>query len=178
MAALGLGLDVAGVADLILTKVVEHFAAADTALPERQIIAPGSPSEIAWDCPMLAVTMASIGLGNSPGGAGSGSMRQGSGISAMGMRHAVYSVTLTRCEPPPTGGGTRPPSAQVLRAAALGLMRDGGLLSQALVNICSELAGGLPHGSLVQAGEVQTSGPSGGHVGVIGTLTCTVGSLV
>lgn len=178
MPAPGLGLDVAGIADLLLERIVAHFAAADTRLPDRQIIAPGSPSEIAWDCPMLAVTMSSIGLGNSPGGAGSGTLRSGSGVSAMGMRHAVFSVTLTRPEPPPTGGGTRPPSVDVLRSAALGLMRDAGLLSQALIEVCSDLAAGLPRGSLVQAGEVQTSGPSGGHVGVIGTLTCTVGSLV
>ncbi len=177
MSAAGLGLDITGVAELLLTRIPEHFAAADTPLPGRQLLAPGSPSEIAWDCPMLLVSLASIGLGNSPGGAGSGTMRQGSGVSAMGLRHAVYSVTLTRPDPSPSNNG-RPPSVEALRDAALGLMRDAGLLSQALINVCSEVAGGLPHGSLVQAGEVQTSGPSGGHVGVIGTLTCTVGQLV
>lgn len=178
MSALGKGLDIAAIADLLLTRIEEHFAAADTDLPERRILAPGSPSEIAWDAPMVAITMASIGLGATPGGAGSGPLRVGPGVSAMGLRHAVYSVTLTRCEPPPTGNGTRPPSAAVLRAAALGLMRDAGLLSQALVNFCTEVASGLPNGSLVQAGSVETAGPSGGHVGVIGTLTATVGQLV
>jgi hypothetical protein len=178
MAAVGLGLDVASIAELILERTVDHFAAADVALPARQIIAPGSPGEIAWDCPMLAVTMSSIGVGASPGGAGSGALRAGPGISAMGLRYAVFSVTLTREEPPPTRNGAQPPSADVLRTAALGLMRDGGLLSQALVNVCTAVADGLPMGSLVQAGEVQTSGPSGGHVGVIGTLTTTVGQLV
>ncbi len=177
MAADGLGLDVAGIADAILSRVESHFAAAGTTLPERRIIAPGSPSEIAWDCPMVAVTMSSIGLGNSPGGAGSGTMRTGSGVSATGLRHAVFSVTLTRLEPPPSNRGT-PPAPDVLRAVALGLMRDAGLLSQALVELCTDLAGGLGYGALVQAGEVQTSGPSGGHVGVIGTLTTTAGSLV
>ncbi len=177
MTAAGLGLDIASIGDLILTKVVAHFDAADTALPERRLLAPGSPAEIAWDCPMLLVCLASIGLGNSPGGAGSGTQRQGAGISAMGLRHAVFSVTLTRCDPAPDNRGN-PPSVEVLREAALGLMRDAGLLSQALVNICTEVAGGLPRGSLVQAGDVQTSGPSGGHVGVIGTLTTTVGNLV
>ncbi len=177
MTAAGLGLDVAGIADLLLTRTVAHFAEAGVELPERRLLAPGNPAEIAWDQPMLLVALASIGLGNSPGGAGSGVLRQGAGISAMGLRHAVYSVTLTRCDPAPGRDG-RPPSVEVLRTAALGLMRDGGLLSQALVNVCADVATGLPQGSLVQAGEVQTSGPSGGHVGVIGTLTTTVGQLV
>lgn len=126
---------------------------------------------------MLAVNMVSIGNGASPGGAGSGTQRSGSGISVSGLRHAVFAVQLTRLEPSPTQGGKRAPAADALRVAALGLMRDAGLLSQALVDLCSDVASGLPLGSLVTAGSVDSVGPSGGHVGIVGSLTTTVGTL-
>lgn len=177
MVALGQGLDVAAVAEAILDKVVAHFAAAGVDLPERQVIAPGSPGEIAWDCEMLAVNLVSIGNGASPGGAGSGPSRLGAPLSTAGLRHAVFAVQLVRCEPSPTQGGKKPPTAAALRTAALRMMTDGGLLSQALVDLATDVAGGLPLGSLVTAGSADTVGPSGGFVGLVGSLTATVGTL-
>lgn len=177
MSALGLGLDVAGIAEVMLEAIVAQFDAAGVALPDRQIIAPGAPGEIAWDCPMVAICLSSIGLGATPGGAGSGSPRQGMPASVSGLRHAVLAAQLTRCEPAPKSNG-KPPEADVLRAAALAYMRDAGLLSQAMVNVATEVGGGLPLGSLVQVGEVQTIGPQGGHVGLISTFTVTAGSLI
>lgn len=177
MAAAGLGLDVAAIAQVILAAVEAHFDAADVELPERRLIAPGAPGEIAWDKPMLAVCLSSLGLGASPGGVGSAPLRVGNQVSASGLRHAVLAAQLTRCDPEPGRNG-RLPSREALTDAAVSYMRDAGLLSQALVNVATEIGGDLPAGSLVQVGSVDTVGPQGGHVGLIGTFTVTAGQLV
>jgi hypothetical protein len=176
MAAPGLGLPVGDVAQLILDGVVSHFEAAAVDLPRRRIIAPGAPELIAFDCAMLAVTCSGVGQGYAPG-QGVTQQRGGNPISAMGLRHAVFSVTLLRDEPKPRNGGQQPPPAEELTRAGLSLMRDMGLLSQALIEVCTRVAGGLPKGATVSAGAVNTIGPEGGFHGLQGTLAATAGLL-
>lgn len=172
----GQGIDVGGIAQTVLAGVVAHFAASEVTLPERRIIAPGAPELIAWDCPMVIVTTSGIGLGPAPG-VGGGSQRTGNPVSAMGLRHAIYAVQIVRQVPEASGAGTRPPAADKLTAAGLGLMRDAGLLSQALIEVCSATSRAIPDAQ-VAPGAVTVVGPEGGFAGVQGSLAATVGMLV
>jgi hypothetical protein len=176
MAAPGLGLDIGPIAQTILAKTIGHFDAAGVTLPERRLIAPGAPELIAFDCQMLAVTCSGIGIGAAPGQGGQ-ALPTGKPLSSMGLRHAIFAVTLLRPEPPPTGGGQRPPTAEALTAAGLSLMRDTGLLSQALIEVCTSVQEGLPRGATTSVGAVNTVGPEGGFHGIQASLAVTAGTL-
>lgn len=177
MAAPGLGLSIGPIAQTVLDTTITHFAEAGVDLPARQIIAPGAPELIAFDCEMLAVTCSGIGIGPAPG-QGNTSQRTGRPISANGLRHAIFAITLLRPEPKPRNGGQQPPRAEELTAAGLSLMRDMGLLSQALIEVCTAVDSILPEGSQAAAGAVNTVGPDGGLSGMQGSLSVTAGILV
>jgi hypothetical protein len=146
------------------------------ALRDRRIMAPGAPELVAYDCEALILTMSGIGRGQAPGAARVTTV--GPGISAMGLRHIVFSIDLVRWEPMPSGGGTVPPTVETMNAAAAAFFRDAGLLSQALVAVGVDVARALPRGSLVEAGAVVPVGPEGGLVGLRGTVSVTAGTLV
>lgn len=177
MAAPGLGLAVAPIARTILDAVIAHYnAAAGVTLPARRVIAGGNPRLVAWDaCEQVVVTLSGIGLGGAPG---EGGQPRGAGnpVSAMGVRHAVFAVQITRHNPE-SHDGTTPPPDDKLTAAALAIMRDAGLLSQALVEVCTAVSATLPGGSRVQPGAVEMLGPQGGFVAVEGSLAVTAGLL-
>lgn len=177
--ASGQGLDVAAIAETILDGINSHYAAAGVELPQRRIIAPGAPELVAWDCPMVIVTCSGIGLGPAPG-VKNGAQRTGNPISAMGVRHAIFAVQIVRKTPEATQGGLRPPDVAKLTKAGLAHMRDMGLLSQALVEVCSTIDQQLRKlpDALVQPGAVDSVGPEGGMAGVQGSLAVTVGTLV
>lgn len=178
--ASGQGLDVAGIAQKILNAVVSHLCAASgITVPERRIIAPGNIRLIAWDnCEQLIVACNGIGNGAAPT-QGNTTQRTGNPISAMGLRHAVYAVQLVRCTPESTDGGHTPPPADVVTTAGLALMRDAGLLSQALVEACSSVAASSPlgRGGSVQPGAVEVIGPEGGMAAVEGSIAITAADL-
>jgi hypothetical protein len=177
----GLGLAVPGLARTVLDGVVAHFEAAGgdpsdaVKLPGRRVIAPGNPRLIAWDCEQLVVTMSGIGVGAAPGEGGR-PVGKGNPISATGLRHAVFAVQLVRCVPE-SRDGTSPPPDDVLTKAGLALLRDAGLLSQALVEVCTKVAAGLPVGSRVVPGVVEVLGPEGAYAAVEGSLAVTAGQL-
>jgi hypothetical protein len=170
----GLGLALPDLARRVLDGVVAHYDAVDAKckpservnLPARRVIAPGNPRLVAWDCEQLVVTMSGIGVGQAPGEGGRPAGR-GNPISATGLRHAVFAVQIVRCVPE-SRDGTSPPPDDVLTAAGLALLRDAGLLSQALVEICTQVAGGLGAGARVVPGAV---------AGVEGSLAVTAGGL-
>lgn len=174
----GQGLDIPGLATLVFGRVVDTFTAAGITLPERRIMAPGAAEAIAFDCPMLAMTMAGIGIGSAPG-VGAGPRQAGAGLSAMGLRHVVFTVTLIRTEPKPSGAGTRPPAASVLSEAALSFWRDAGVMSHALVRVGTDLTKTkrLPIGTQVETGAVIPLGPEGGLVGLRATIAVTADRL-
>lgn len=175
--AVGQGLAVADIAQTILDGVVAHYTtAAGIGLPSRRIIAPGSPREIAWDQEQLVVTLSGIGLGTAPT-QGDTAKRTGNPVFSMGVRHAVFAVQLVRCVPEPNDG-TPPPPAEVITAAGLALIRDAGLLSQALVEMCSTVAAGLGQHGSVQPGAIEVLGPEGGMAAVEGSLAVTAGMMV
>ncbi len=172
----GGALDIVTLADLVFDAVVSAFGAAGVALPERKIMAPGAPEQVAWDCEQLVCTMSGIGLGSAPG-LNAAPRQAGAQMSSMGLRHVVFTFQLVRCEPKPSNSGTRPPAPTVISAAARALWRDAGLLSHALVRAGTDLSKGLPRGTQVEAGVVTPVGPEGGFVGLQTSITVTAGNL-
>ena len=174
----GRGLDVAGIACRVFDTIVAHYDALDPdLLPPRRVIAPGESRSIAWDCDQFVLTFSGVGNGAAPG-LQVQPRRQGNPISSMGLRHAVYVAQIVRCVPEPDDAGQRPPKPETLREAALHLMADAGLLSQALIDVCTQVGDGLPKGTHCQAGAVETLGPLGGFAAVEGSIAVTAGTLV
>lgn len=177
---IGQGLAVASIAQNIMDAMVRHFGAATgVSLPHRRIIAPGDIRLIAHDnCEQFILALAGIGLGQAPGQGGT-PRRTGTPISAGGLRHAVFAMQIVRFVPESQDGST-PPDADVVTAAGLNLMRDAGLMSQALVEVCAQLAASLSlgHQGSVQPGAVEMVGPEGGVAAVEGSLVITAGELV
>jgi len=172
----GQGLAVADIAQKILTSVVAHFKTApQVSLPKRQFIAPGNPRLIAWDAEQLYVAMSGIGLGSAPTEPAF-AQRTGNPISASGIRHAVFEVQLVRCVPE-SQDGTNPPDPAVITTAGLALMRDAGLLSQALVEACSTVSAALAGLGSVQPGAVEILGPEGGMAACAGSIAVSAGNL-
>lgn len=172
----GHGLDLATLGGLVFESAVANFAAAGVTLPERQVMAPGAPEQVAWDCEQLVLTMSGIGPGAAPGQAGASGGRDAGTRFGLVLRHVVFTFQLVRCELKPTSRGG-PPSAVVVNAAALALWRDAGLLTHALDQVGSDLLRQLPPGTQVVAGAVTPSGPEGGFVGLQGSVTLTAGNL-
>ncbi len=169
----GQGIDVGATAQTVLDGVVAHFAASEVTLPDRQVIAPGDPRSIAWDCEQLVVTCGGINWGAGPGTNSATARGTGNPVSTAGARHSAIAVQIVRCVP--VGDENGPPAAAEVTAAGLALMRDGGLLSQAL----TELIGRT--GALAKAGAglvgVEVLGPGGGMAAVEGIVTVTLASL-
>ena len=176
--AAGQGLDIPDLAKKILTAVETHFAAAHgVALPKRRYIAPGDGRLVAHDTDQLVVSLSGIGLGPAPTAPGLAE-QIGSPLSASGIRHAIFIVQLVRCLKEPQDP-TKPLPANVVTTMGLSLMRDAGLLSQALMETCTSLSATFGHlrGS-AQPGAVAILGPEGGMAAVEGTLAITAAELV
>lgn len=176
----GKGLDVAGTAQEILDHVVAHWAAVTPGtaqpLPERRIIAPGDPQEVAWDCEQLVVSLGGIGFGPAVDAAPAPSPRAGIPLAAQALRHAVIAVDLVRCTPSPDNRGQV--SADAINTAGLIFMRDCGMLSQAMVTFAGILRARLPDTASVQCGVVSPFGPSGGFHAAEVTISITVAELI
>lgn len=167
---------VAELALKVLKTVEEHFTAADTLLPDRRYLAPGNPSLVAWDCEQLVVGLSGVGWGAAPDAAPI-SVKPSAQMSAVGVRHAVFSIQLVRCTPTVSDQEAEMnepyPEAEKIHAAGIQFMRDAGLISQALVEMVSRLNQGLDRSGIAQAGVVNTLGPEGGHHAVEATLAIT-----
>lgn len=169
----GQHITVPSLAQAVLDGVVAHFNAAGVELPARQVIPPGEPRSIAWDCDAVLVTLAGIVVGQAPG-QGGGARQTGNPIS-VGVRHAVIVVQIVRCVP--ELDGVEPPDAEKVTEAGLALIRDAGLLSQALVELCGQNGALRSAGSAI-AGAVEILGPAGGFAACEGNITTTAKDLV
>jgi hypothetical protein len=180
---LGKGLTIREIANSILDAVVEHWAAAIvddptvSPLPERQYVAPGDPTQIAWDCEQVVVAIQGIGWGQAPD-AGTLSPGAGTHVSAVGVRHAIYVVQLIRCTPSDGDIETGLPSPAAIQAAGDEFMRDMGLLSQALMVACATVRTGFDRSAKVEPGAVNPDGPSGGFHGMSAQIAVTAGTLL
>lgn len=176
--SLGARINVAELAQKTLDGVVAHFAAADIELPDRRYVAPGNPQLVAWDCEQLVVALTGIGWGAAPDAA-TGSVKPGTQASALGIRHAVFSVQLVRCTPVSKDNRTPWPPPEEIHASGLRFMQDAGRLSQALVTVVAELRQSIAQdrSGLVEAGVLTSLGPEGGYHGLEATLAITSGLL-
>lgn len=177
MTTAGKALTIRGMAESILGSIVDHYAAAAVTLPARQYVAPGDPTQIAWDCEQLVVAIQGIGWGQAPD-AGVPTPRIGAPVSALAMRHAIYVVQLVRCTPTEGDPDSGIPEASAIHAAGLEFMTDMGLMSQALMVACATLRTGLDKTGLVQPGAVNPDGPSGAFHGMSAQIAITAGELV
>lgn len=168
----GEGPDVVGIATTILDGVVAHFAASEVELPERRVIAPGDTRLIAVDdCEQVIVTCARIGWGaDATGGL---SRPTGINLSSTTVRFVEFAVQIVRC----TVDAEGPVDADVLTGAGVAFLRDMGLLSQALTELCGDHGPLSRHGK-ARAGDVVPVGPGGGPVASEGSITVTVKHLV
>lgn len=170
--AAGQYIDVPSIAQTVLIGVVAHFNAAGVELPDRQLIPPGEPRSIAWDCDAVLVTLAGIGVGQAPGQGGGA--RQTGNPTSVGARHAVIVVQIVRCVPEPVGDELT--DAEKTTEAGLALIKDAALLSQALAELCGQ-SGALRRAGSAIAGAVEPIGPSGGYAAVEGNVTVTAKDL-
>lgn len=170
-------LSVLELARLFLDGVEQHFADQGQVLPDRRFIAPGNPQLIAWDCEQLFVALTGIGIGAAPDTPVQ-SPRQGAPVSAFNVRHAIFSIQLVRCTPTVGDTNAEFPAAEQIDAAGAQSMRDAGLLSDAVVLMCSQLSKALPPGSTVQAGLTSSLGPEGGYHANEATVAVTAMRLV
>lgn len=168
----GQGVDVAGLAQAVFDAVVAHYAASTVELPDRRIIAPGDIRAVAWDCPSLIVAFSGLRWGGGPGTNSATALPTGRPLS-MGLRHAVITVQIVRAI---SDNEDTPAAAAVVTAEGLALVRDAGLLSQALVDLVG--GGVMRRAGTAIAGDVDPLGPLGGIAGVEGTLTVTAASVV
>lgn len=167
----GKGLDVATIARATFDAVVAHYAAATgITLPSRRIIPPGDVRGTAWDCEQFAVNNGGIVWGPAPGTGSQTAKPTGNPLSSTQVRYTIIVVQIVR--PSPEGEDGNPPPAAEVTKAGLALMRDAGLLSQALIELCGRNGALKDHGS-AQAGDVAMLGPSGGYAAVEGTLSVT-----
>ncbi len=170
---LGQYLDLPTMAQLVLDGVVAHFDAAGVELPSHRFIAGGEPRQIAWDCPAVVVSSAGIVWGQGPG-TGSATARGTGNPVSIGARHVVFAVQILRCVPVTDG---EPPPAVELTQSGLAIMKDGGVLSQALVEMCGR-GGVFQRYGTALAGAVEFLGPEGGIAASEGNVTVTAGRLV
>lgn len=170
---IGQFIDVPAIAQLTLDGIVAHFAAAGVELPERRVIVAGEPRAIAWDCPSLTIASGGILWGAGPGTGSATARRTGNPVS-VGARYTVITAQIIRCAPGSDGG--EPPDPDVLTEAGLTTLKDGGLLSQALVEMCGRNGVFRQFGTGL-AGGVDFLGPDGGFVACEGNLTVTAANI-
>jgi hypothetical protein len=161
------------VAQGLLAVVVDHYADAGVALPERRVIVPGAPGVVAWDCEQVTLALANIATQSGVGNRIS-LVPQTGGPASVGLaRLATWAIQVVRCTPTSDDDGN-PPSADKLDEAAAMALDDAGLLSQCLVELASLTPGTrpwLPIGAVINAGQVTPLGPEGGFQGIEATAS-------
>jgi hypothetical protein len=165
-------LAVAPIARGLLTEVVNHYADAAVALPERRCLVPGAPGAVAWDCEQVTLALAQLSV-DTGGNQASLLPMAGSAAGVMLTRLATFAIQVVRCSPVSDDEGT-PPAPELLETAALTAYDDVGMLSQLLVEVAALVPGTrswLPIGSRVNAGQVASLGPEGGMQAVEATVT-------
>lgn len=177
-----LGLNVKQLATSLLTYVIDFWQNAVDAepLPDVQIITGGEVRLIAWDCDQLTVALTGIDI-DVP--AVEGGPMAAQRLSNNTLRHVEFTVQLVRCAANMDNDGHADPAE--IHTKGLIMMRDAGLLSQALLQWCGEITT-APHqgalhlggGLLARGGLVVPVGPSGGKMAVEGSVLVSAALLV
>lgn len=166
-------IDIPGVAQTTLDWVVAHFAASSVELPSLRYIGPGATRELAWDCEEVLASCGGILWGQGQGvGAGTG-RRTGNPVSSGGTRYATFNIQIVRCVP----SSAELDDIDALNASGVTILKDAGLLSQALAELCGP-RGPLKRAGVATAGNVEILGPAGGFAATEGQLLVTTAQLV
>lgn len=162
----------AHVAAGLLTEVVNHYGDHGATLPDRQVVVPGAPGLIAWDCEQVTVGLTAVTVGQA--GSQLNLLPQSGSPAGVALgRLATWSVQVVRCSPTPAEDGTPPTVAELAEAGLVGL-DDAGLLSECMVEVASLSPGSrpwLPIGAGINAGQVTALGPDGGFQGMEAIVT-------
>ena len=140
------------IADALLTAVEEAATSLSIDLPERRVVAEGN---LAWDCALVAVALPRSFRGQ-PGAAVSARNRTPDTFVA------DYRLWVLRDVPVPSDDG-RLPAPEAISEAGRATLADHYLLTVGLAPALAEIAKGC---TSIATGEVTTSGPEGGLVGV------------
>lgn len=164
-------IDVAAVAQRMLSFVEGYFAEQGWDLPERRYIAAGSPSILAADDEHLAVALSAMHSGVTPR-----SLNQtgtpSHGARSMHVPRADFKLRLMRCVSVVDSRGYVP-TASALNDDGLRLMADPGRLITALFAWQGAAASppGIDTNPQVVIGDVEVIGPLGGLAGHAVQLT-------
>lgn len=178
---IGNRLNVLEIAQTLRDGVAEHWAARTDpqvqALPDRRLLLGGDAALVSWDCEQLTVALQGVGNGQSDDTAAT-APQLGAGTSVFNTRHAVFEVLLLRCVATLDDDGNPPPDA-TLEAEGELLLRDAGMLSQALTEIASRVKQRLLEpGGIARVGQILPVGPEGGFAGNVGLFQVTSARLV
>jgi len=155
-------IDVAAVAQRMLTGIIAHFDAQGWDLPQRRYVAAGSPTILAADDEHLAVALASMQSGTGGGTAAVGNLSRAAGTQ--GPPRATVTARLMRCVSTIDDTG-EPPTAGELHADGVRLLADPGRLLDALFAWRRAELEAMNPNPLVEIGTVEVIGPMGGLAG-------------
>lgn len=155
-------IDVAGVAQRMLTALENHFDAQGWDLPERRYVAAGSPNIIAADDEHLAVALSQIA--SSTGGTAGVTGYLSRAAGATGPPRATLTARLMRCVSTIDDSG-EPPTVAELHADGVRLLADPGRLLTALFKWRETEVHPLNPNAIVDIGNVEVIGPMGGLAG-------------
>ena len=159
-------LDIPTLAQTVFDGVIAHFDASSVSLPALRYIAPGATREVAWDCESYLVTCGGVAWGTGPGQGGTG-RQTGNAVSVM-LRHTIITIQIVRCVDDPD----QDPDAARRTAAGLMILKDVGLITQAMTELCGRRGPLARHGNAVP-GAVEIIGPSGMYSAVEGNIDVT-----
>jgi hypothetical protein len=155
-------IDVAAVANRMLTAIVDYFTTRDWDLPERRYIAAGLPTMIADDDEHLAVCLSSMSSGVSQRATTSISGVQARGARSMHVPRANFGVRVIRCISSDVS-----PSAEELQADGERVLADPGRLLTALFHWVDTDNAAYATNPMTTIGDVEPFGPMGGVAGHI-----------
>lgn len=176
------GLNVKELASNLLAYVIDFWADAVDAepLPDVRIVTGGEVRLIAWDCDQLTVAL--TGIDFDVPATETGPM-QTPHLAANTLRHAEFTVQLVRCAATMDDDGTV--DHDEIHTRGMIMMRDAGLISQALFQWCQQITTapnqGVLHmggGLLARGGGVAPVGPQGGKMAVEGSVLVSAALLV
>jgi hypothetical protein len=164
----GYALGIPAIAQIVFDGVIAHFDASSVTLPSTRYIAPGATREVAWpNCESYLVTCGGIAWGVGPGQGGGTGRQTGNAVSTM-LRHTIITIQIVRCVDNPD----QEPDAERLTAAGLMILKDAGLLSQAMTELCGRNGPLARYGSALP-GTVEIIGPSGMYTATEGQIDIT-----
>lgn len=147
----------------LLATVEQTYTGAGVDLPQRRYLLAGNAAGAAWDDEHLSVSLNAVMPGPAPSDQGIAVAARQVGTV---LPRATYEIRILRCWPTVGDDGT-PPSPEEITAAAGPLLRDAGLLLEALYAYAKA---DRSNGTMT-VGEIAPLGPEGGLAGYAAVIT-------